>query len=225
MFTGIVEEIGKVKSVEHRGRFMTIGIYCEKVLSDCKQGDSIATNGVCLTVTRFERGWFEADVMPQTFDKTNLKALKIGSEVNLERAATLSSRLGGHIVQGHVDTIGKIRSIEKSGNAHLYEFDLDSSYEKYIIEQGSVAIDGVSLTVAKIVPGGFSVSLIPQTKKDTILFGKKTGDTVNIECDVIGKYVEKLMKGSANQQVDTPEDDERKEKFKLTEEFLRRNGF
>ena len=192
MFTGIVEEIGTIRHIS-RGSSVTLTIGCEKVLEGTKLGDSIAVNGTCLTVTRMNNCSFDADVTPETMSRTSFSLLRIGSAVNLERALRLSDRLGGHIMLGHVDTTGHVKSFVKDGNAVNVTISLDRKWMRYIIEKGSVAVDGISLTVAKRKEEDFTISLIPHTGEKTILLSKHPGDPVNIECDYLGKYVEQLM--------------------------------
>ncbi|MBN2898002.1 MAG: riboflavin synthase [Clostridia bacterium] len=193
MFTGLIEEVGKVKAIKRGLRSIGLTIGCRKVLTDVKQGDSIATNGVCLTVVAFENDAFTADVMPETMAVTAFKALKIGDTVNLERALKVGDRLGGHVVSGHVDDVGIIRSFKDDGIATWLTIESSSTFMKYLIHKGSIAIDGVSLTVAKLDEGTFQVSMIPATKAETTLLAKKVGDAVNLEGDVLGKYVERLL--------------------------------
>lgn len=193
MFTGIVEEIGKVKAIKKGQHSASITIQSLKVIEDVKLGDSICTNGVCLTVTAFTKEDFTVDVMPETMRKSNLKDLSIGSQVNLERALKVSDRLGGHIVSGHIDGRGRIRGFKKEDNAIWITVEAPVEILKYVIYKGSITIDGVSLTVAHVDNSEFKVSIIPHTGEETILLMKKLGDEVNLECDIIGKYVEKLM--------------------------------
>lgn len=193
MFTGIIEEIGKIKAIKKGSLSATLSIEASKVLEDTKLGDSISTNGVCLTVTELLKNGFSVDVMNETLNRTTIKELKMGSEVNLERAMRLGDRMGGHMVSGHIDDIGRIHSMTKQDFATLVYINAPKHILKYMIEQGSIAIDGISLTVVKIDDEGFSVSIIPYTKKDTTLLDKRVGDYVNLECDLIGKYVEKLL--------------------------------
>lgn len=193
MFTGIIEELGTVKSIVSGGRYTQIMIHCKKIIEDLKIGDSISVNGVCLTASKIGDSFFIADIMPETIRKSALKKLGVASLVNLERALTLSSRLGGHMVSGHIDGEGVITKIEREKNAVWLTIDASADILRYIILKGSVAIDGTSLTVAHIDNCCFKVSLIPLTAKDTILGNKKENDYVNIECDMIGKYVEKLL--------------------------------
>lgn len=213
MFTGIVEEIGKIKNIHQHTSFMRIFIYCKNVLDGTSIGDSIAVNGVCLTVNEMDKESFSADVMPETVRKTNFTSLKPGSNVNLERALRLFDRLGGHIVTGHVDGVGVISKIVHEGNADIFTIDSPEHILKYIIQKGSVALDGTSLTVASYDDRSFKVSLIPLTRGHTNLGLKKEGDFVNIECDIIGKYVEKLISPSENN------------KSNLTLGFLEQHGF
>ncbi len=193
MFTGIIEEIGKIKAIKKGNLSATLSIEASKVLEHTKLGDSISTNGVCLTVTELLKNGFSVDVMNETLNRTTIKELKMGSEVNLERATRLGDRMGGHMVSGHIDDIGRIHSMAKQDFATLVYINAPKHILKYMIEQGSIAIDGISLTVVKIDDEGFSVSIIPYTKKDTTLLDKRVGDYVNLECDLIGKYVEKLL--------------------------------
>ncbi|WP_068781783.1 riboflavin synthase [Paenibacillus sp. GM2] len=195
MFTGIVEEIGTMKSISHKGEAMVLGILASRIMDDVKLGDSISVNGVCLTATSLEASGFTVDVMPQTYRHTNLSRLKPGSKVNLERAMTAGGRFGGHIVQGHVDGTGTIASMRQDQNAVLVEIEpSEPALFKYIIPQGSITIDGISLTVASVEGGRFRVSIIPHTWSETVLALKRAGDTVNLETDVLGKYVEHLLK-------------------------------
>lgn len=193
MFTGIVEEIGTVQTVQHSGDNSFIKIRAEKILSDVHDGDSIAVNGVCLTVTDFSNNIFRADVMNETLNRSSLGSLRNGSPVNLERAMPANGRFGGHIVSGHIDGTGVISDIKKDGIAIWYTISTKPEIMRYIIEKGSIAIDGISLTVAKVTDNSFSVSIIPHTAQQTILSYKKTGDIVNLENDIVGKYIEKLI--------------------------------
>ncbi len=213
MFTGIVEEVGRVRSVGNG----CIEIAAAKVTEGTVVGDSIAVNGVCLTVVAFTRDGFTADMMPVTLERTALGTLRAGDGVNLERALTLSSRLGGHIVSGHIDGVGCVKSVEAKDNARILRVEAASTILRYIVPRGSVALDGVSLTVAEVGGKAFSVSLIPHTREATALDGKQVGDSVNIENDVIGKYVEKLLR--------TPEESEAVPSGGLTMELLAKCGF
>lgn len=192
MFTGIVEEIGTIASIQKGSRFAVLGIECKKVLEQTKIGDSIAVNGVCLTVTSLHAQGYTADVMPETLKRTGLGSLKKGSRVNLERALAFGGRFGGHIVAGHIDGVGTVQTIERDENAIWYTFQVNPDILRYIVEKGSVALDGISLTVARVTKQNFSVSVIPHTQGETTLCDRKVGDQVNIECDVLAKYVEKL---------------------------------
>lgn len=213
MFTGLIEEIGEIRNIKKGTKSLILSIEASKVLEKTKLGDSIAVNGVCLTVTEFGSDYFCTDVMPKTFELSNLKYLKSGSKVNLERAMMLGERLGGHIVSGHVDGLGKIISKKAIENAEVIEIEIQKEKDKYTIEQGSIAIDGTSLTIAVKKNGKISVSLIPTTRKETILSDKKIGEYVNLEFDVIGKYVENML--GANM----------KSEFKFSQEYLMQNGF
>lgn len=201
MFTGIIEEVGIVKEVCRNGNNSFIRIHAEKVLSDAHTGDSIAVNGVCLTVTAFDGKIFQADVMNETLKRSSLGSLRTGSPVNLERAMSANGRFGGHIVSGHIDGTGSIINIRNDGIAVWYTIKADSGIMRYIVEKGSVAIDGISLTVAEVSRESFSVSVIPHTSGKTILSSKKSGDIVNLENDIIGKYVEKLMNTAKSESV------------------------
>ena len=216
MFTGIVEEIGIVKAIMPGVNSIKLSIKASKVLTDTKLGDSIAVNGVSLTVTFLASDYFVADVMPESMRKTNMGLLKIGEKVNLERALTLNSRLGGHIVSGHIDGTAKIIDMKKDDNATRVTLKAPNKILKYIISEGSVTLDGVSLTVAKLNTDSFTVSLIPHTSEVTTLLSKSIGSIINIENDVIGKYVERLL----NFKEDT-----KQEKSSLSLAFLQENGF
>lgn len=193
MFTGIVEEIGTIKKVEKGAKSSKLTIEGAKIFDDLKLGDSVAVNGVCLTVTEYTKNTFTADVMNETLSRSNLGDLKNGSRVDLERAMAADGRFGGHIVSGHIDGTGRIVKTEKDDIAVWYTVAADKKIMKYIIEKGSVTIDGISLTVAKVTDTDFSVSIIPHTAKETVLGFKKVGDTVNLENDVVGKYIEHFL--------------------------------
>lgn len=210
MFTGIVEEIGRIKNVQRGAKSITFCIEASKVLEDTRIGDSICTNGVCLTVTDISpaaegKGWFKADVMPETIRKTSMAKLQVGSKVNLERALTLNTRLGGHIVSGHVDGVGHIVRKEQDDIAIWLWIECDANLMRYIIPKGSVTLQGASLTVAKVEATHFAVSLIPHTQEKTTLHASVVGDVVNIETDIIAKYVEKLMVTNDEDQTDKTE--------------------
>ncbi|MGF7397906.1 riboflavin synthase [Thermoanaerobacterium thermosaccharolyticum] len=192
MFTGIIEEIGKVKMIQ-RGDITKIAIECEKVLDGTAIGDSIAVNGVCLTVTNVGKNLFTADLMRETLKSSNLGDLKIGSMVNLERALSISGRLNGHIVTGHVDTVGTIVDKNRIMNSNVFKIKIDERYSKYVVSKGSIAVDGISLTVVEALASYFTVSVIPHTELNTTLNFKRIGDSVNIEVDILSKYAEKLL--------------------------------
>lgn len=200
MFTGIIEEVGEVVSV-NRGKVSSrLKIKGSKIFEDINLGDSIAVNGVCLTASALDRNTFEADVMAETLRRTNLGTFGPGTKVNLERAMAAGGRFGGHIVSGHIDGTGSISAMVKEENAVWVTIITGADILKYIIEKGSVAIDGISLTVAEVGAGYFKVSIIPHTGEETILLKKRAGDIVNLENDVIGKYVEHLMNFTADSQ-------------------------
>lgn len=217
MFTGIIEEIGTIKSINSTGISSQLCINANKILEDTKIGDSIAVNGVCLTVTSIKSNLFTADVMAETLRRSNLGSLLPQSKVNLERAMPANGRFGGHIVSGHIDGTGTIVETKPEGNAVWIKINCSDNLLKYIIHKGSITIDGISLTVAKVTDSDFSVSIIPHTAANTTLLQKKSGDVVNLENDVVGKYIEKLL---SFQKID-----EQKPQSKITEEFLRQNGF
>ena len=216
MFTGIIEEVGVIKNIKMGAKSAVITIQANTVMEDIHLGDSIAMNGVCLTVTSFDKNSYSVDVMHETLRRTNLGALKGGSRVNLERAMAAYGRFGGHIVAGHVDGTGVITSMKQDDNAVWIDIETDASVLKYIVEKGSITIDGISLTVAQVDSRSFAVSVIPHTGMHTTLLEKKPGDSVNLETDMIGKYVEKLL-GYQEQ--------EQKPKSNITMEFLMENGF
>ena len=217
MFTGIVEEKGSVKSIRRGQHSAVITVNAKKVLQDTVPGDSIAVNGICLTVTSLGPGWFTADVMHETLNRSSLSDAAAGTFVNLERAMAAGGRFGGHIVSGHVDGTGVIREIRRDDNAVWFTVSAPGNIMKYIVEKGSVAIDGISLTVAAVRDDSFDVSVIPHTLELTVLGDRCRGDVVNLENDIIGKYVEKLM----NYSPDSPEDN----KGGITEEMLIKYGF
>ena len=208
LFTGIVEEIGKIAGIQKGAKSAVLTIQAEKVLEDVHIG-------VCLTVTSFEKNTYTADVMNETLQRSSLGSLSIGSSVNLERAMAANGRFGGHIVSGHIDGTGTITQVKRDDNAIWYTIMAEASLMKYIVEKGSIAIDGISLTVAKRSDKDFSISMIPHTAKETILSQKKAGDVVNLENDIIGKYVEQLL------QYDKKEE----KQSRLTKEFLLQAGF
>lgn len=216
MFTGIVEEIGKVHAIIKGKKSSILIISAIHILENTIVGDSICTNGVCLTVTNINNNSFEADVMTETLRRSNLGNLRIGDILNLETALTLNKRLGGHLVSGHIDGVGEITLLEKEDNSTWITIKASPDILRYIIQKGSITIDGISLTIAYIDEDLFKVSIIPHTVQSTTLLNKKQGDTVNLECDLIGKYVEKLL-GL-----------QRQEGIRLNnidEVFLKNNGF
>lgn len=216
MFTGIVEELGKVSRIVHGSKSIRLSIECTKIIQGIKLGDSIAVNGICLTVSGLGTDQFTADVMPETIEKTNLQKLKVMDNVNLERALKLSDRLGGHVVSGHIDGTGIITEIKNEDNAVWVTVETSQPILKYIVLKGSVALDGTSLTVADVDDKSFKISMIPYTRSATVLGIKGMGDLVNIECDVIGKYIEKLVLHQGNENC---------EKKDLSIAFLKENGF
>ena len=211
IFTGIIEEIGRLADIKKEKDLYTLKISCKKVLEGTKRGDSIATNGVCLTVTELGDDFYKAEVMVETINSTNFNTLSLGEPLNLERALSPSKRLDGHIVQGHVDGVGEIINILKRGHEIVYRIKFDSDNFKYIAEKGSIALDGISLTVSKVGENYFEVSIIPTTIADTNLASKKLGEKINIETDIIGRYVYNFVNT--------------KEASKITKNFLLENGF
>ena len=218
MFTGIVEEIGTILSVKKGVKSSALTISGDLIFEDMHIGDSIAVNGVCLTVTNKTKESFTADVMAETLRRSSLGSLKAGSNVNLERAMAANGRFGGHIVSGHIDGTGEIESFVREDNAVWVTVKTPVKLLKYIIEKGSIAIDGVSLTVAYVDKRCFKVSLIPHTAANTILLSKKAGDIVNLENDIVGKYIEKLMHFDEQVEEDT-------KTTGISMDFLAKNGF
>ena len=217
MFTGIIEETGTVRSITSRSAGTAICIHAEKVLEGTAVGDSIAVNGVCLTVTSLSDGAFTADVMPETVRLTSLARLFPGAKVNLERAMSPSGRLGGHIVSGHVDGCGRVDAIVPDGIAKRVTISLEAPLLKYIARKGSVTLDGVSLTVVAADDRSFAVSLIPQTRSATTLGELRTGSIVNVEVDLLARYIERLLTAGS------PQKEEKKGGLSL--EWLQENGF
>ena len=215
MFTGIVEELGTIRSIRRGAASAVLSIGAEAVLSDLRIGDSVAVNGVCLTATGVDGSGFTADVMHETLRRSSLGALGPGSRVNLERAIAADGRFGGHIVSGHIDGTGTIAERRRDDNAVWYTVSAPPALLRYIVEKGSVAIDGISLTVASVEADRFSVSVIPHTAAVTLLGAKGPGDVVNLETDIIGKYVERLLRPA-----DTPA-----ARSGISLEFLAENGF
>ncbi|MCA1030589.1 riboflavin synthase [Bacillus timonensis] len=193
MFTGIIEEIGTVKNISGTGQAIILKIEASKILNDVQLGDSISVNGVCLTVTSFTDREFTVDVMPETINATSLVSLRRGSSVNLERAMAANGRFGGHFVSGHVDGVGEIVHKERKENAVYYTIKVDEHIRKFMLMKGSVAVDGTSLTIFGLTDNTFTISLIPHTLQETILGQKGQGDTVNLECDMLGKYVQQFV--------------------------------
>jgi riboflavin synthase len=200
MFTGIIEELGSVEAIEDQGDAVRLTVRGPLVVSDAGDGDSIAVNGCCLTVVSHDGEVFTADVMRETLDKTSLGAFRPGTRVNLERAVTAEKRLGGHIVQGHVDGTGEIRSRTPSEHWEVVEIGLPDGMGRYLVDKGSITVDGVSLTIVTVTDDSFSVSLIPETLARTTLGIKQPGETVNLEVDVIAKHVEKLVGAYTKEQ-------------------------
>jgi riboflavin synthase len=202
MFTGLVEEIGKLRRVGRQGEAMVMTFEASKIISDVNIGDSISVNGVCLTVTAFDRTTFTVDVMPQTYRHSNLKEMKSGHTVNLERAMLAGGRFGGHIVQGHADGTGMIVSRTIDANAVVFMIKpIEANLLRYVVPKGSITVDGISLTVAAADMESFAVSIIPHTLQETALQNKKPGDSINIECDILGKYVDHFMRFGSGQSV------------------------
>ena len=219
MFTGIVEEVGVLKSIRRGASSAVLEIAARTVLEDIHLGDSIAVNGVCPTATSFTGSSFTADVMHETLDRSSLAALRPGSRVNLERAMAANGRFGGHIVAGHVDGVGTVLETKQDDNAVWYTIAAGPEVLRYVVEKGSITIDGISLTVARVGPESFAISAIPHTVAVTVLKDRKAGDKVNLETDIIGKYVEKLLITGPVQPA------EPKQTSGITKDFLTRYGF
>ena len=215
MFTGIIEEIGTIEKMQKGRHSATLTIRASKVLENTQPGDSIAVNGICLTVTELLMDYFVVNVMHETLNRSSLAQLKCGAHVNLERAMPMNGRLGGHIVSGHVDGTGKIVGIKQDDIAVWYTIQAEKKLLRYVVEKGSIAVDGISLTVAREGKENFLVSVIPHTKEQTVLRERKIGDLVNLETDVLGKYVEKLLPPIYGQQTES----------RVTKEFLLQHGF
>jgi riboflavin synthase len=216
VFTGIIEETGTVRSIARGSRSAEIGIRAKTVLGGTRPGDSVAVNGACLTVTRLEGDGFVAEAMAETLDRTTLKGLVAGNRVNLERALTPASRLGGHLVSGHVDGTGVVESISQDGIALIYRLSCAEEILRYVARKGSVAIDGISLTVCEVGDGYFTISEIPHTAEATTLNDRAAGSPVNIECDMIAKYIERLL---------FPNRETARVAKPIDESFLRMHGF
>jgi riboflavin synthase len=216
LFTGIIEELGSIKGLKTGDKSIEMTISADQILQDVNLGDSIAVNGVCLTVTEYDKSQFSVDVMPETVNATSLSLLKVGSKVNLERAMAANGRFGGHFVSGHVDGIGKIIKKEPQSNAIYYEIEVPDALSHLFMLKGSVTVDGTSLTIFGVKDNSITISLIPHTVTHTVLGDKKEGDIVNIECDMLAKYVENMLSGLKK--------DKGKES-QINTQFLAENGF
>ncbi|MFS0722702.1 riboflavin synthase [Paenibacillus sp. 1P07SE] len=229
MFTGLIEEIGRLRHTGRQGEAMLLTIDAATVLTDVKIGDSIAVNGVCLTVVSFDRNSFTVDVTPQTYRHSNLKAMRSGQPINLERAMLAGGRFGGHIVQGHVDTTGVITERKQEANAVIYRIaPAQKACMRYVVPQGSITLDGISLTVADSGEDDLTVSIIPHTLMQTALQYKENGDTVNIETDVLGKYMDHLLhfgSRSAAGSENAEQNGRQPARGGLSAAFLADNGF
>jgi riboflavin synthase len=215
MFTGIIEEVGRVDTLSRRGTSAVLEVLATRVLENMQLGDSLAVNGVCLTVRRQSSGRFQVELSQETLNRSSLGNLQGGSLVNLERPLLPTSRLGGHFVQGHVDAVGKVLAIRTDGDFAVWKVFLPDSIERYVVEKGSIAVDGISLTVASLTREAFEVALIPHTLENTNLRALQIGDEVNLECDVLAKYVESMLK---QRKIRPP-------KSRLTEDYLKERGF
>ncbi|WP_028548721.1 riboflavin synthase [Paenibacillus sp. UNC451MF] len=221
MFTGIIEEMGAMRRISRQGQAMILTIGAKKILEDVHLGDSISVNGVCLTVVQYDESSITVDVMPETFRRTSLQKLHVGDPVNLERAMLAGGRFGGHIVQGHVDSTGVITERHPEENAVVFQVEpAEPSILRYMIPHGSITIDGISLTLVQVTEQRFTVSIIPHTLAQTVLQHKKAGDEVNLEADVLGKYMEKLLTHRTSGSGETA-----RKQGALTEAFLAENGF
>jgi len=215
MFTGLIEDLGTVRELRKSADNVCLTVATTIPMDELELGESVAVNGVCLTLVDFRDGHFTADVSPETMARSTLASLKPGSLVNLERALRFGARLGGHLVSGHVDTVGMITVLTRDGNARRFTFRIPPEINRYVVEKGSVAIDGISLTVNQVTEDTFSVAVIPHTLEKTTLQDRQVGSTVNVETDLIGKYVERLLGKAPNDQPRSPVD----------LEFLARHGF
>lgn len=204
MFTGIVEELGTIEGIKKGNETIVLTISASKILEDVQLGDSISVNGVCLTVTTFSEKSFTVDIMPETYRSTGLKLLSFGSKVNLERAMSSGGRFGGHFVSGHIDGTGEIVQKRPEKNAIYYDIKVPKRLLNYLLLKGSVAVDGTSLTIFGLTDDTFTVSLIPHTVSHTVLGDKAKGDSVNVECDMLGKYVEKFITGKKKKNKNQP---------------------
>lgn len=217
MFTGLIEEVGRIRSFTKAGDSIVLRIAADQILRDVQLGDSIAVNGICLTVTAYDKSSFTVDVMPETVYKTNLKDLIAGSVVNLERAMSPNKRFGGHFVAGHVDGVATLVDKKSQDNAVYFKFKIEPALTAYMISKGSIAIDGISLTLIEVTKDTFTVSIIPHTLEKTNLVVKQIGQTINIEVDMIGKFVEKAVRNML--------DKNNSSNTSITEQFLKENGF
>jgi len=218
MFTGIIEEIGILKSIKHGTKSAVLEVGATKVIEGTRVGDSISVNGVCLTVTTLRPNSFTADAMPETLKRSNLGTLQSGNPVNLERALRLGDRFGGHIVSGHIDGEGTIINFKEDENAIWITIGADDSLLRYIVEKGSIAIDGISLTVANADTKSFKVSIIPHTRHETTLCDKPIGGKVNLECDIVAKYIERFSGFGKQTSAESSSS-------KISMSFLEENGF
>lgn len=209
MFTGIVEEVGRVSAVRSKPQAMELTISCSLILEDVKRGDSISINGVCLTVSTFTNDTFTADVIPETVKSSTMAGLKSGARVNLERAMPANGRFGGHFVSGHIDGVGVIRSVKKEANAVTKVIEVEPTLMKYMMQKGSIAVDGTSLTIFALGHNSITISLIPTTQEDSLVGAKSIGDKVNIECDMLAKYTERIQRAEP----------------KMSRSWLAENGF
>ena len=205
MFTGLIEEVGRVETSRPQDKGALISIRSERLWENLEIGDSVCVNGVCLTVVERRRRGFEADVSEESLSRSTLGHLKMGTQVNLERALTLSSPLGGHLVLGHVDGVGRVTAIENKGEGSVFFFNYPPELGIYMVDKGSIAVDGISLTISSLEEGRFSVAVIPHTLRETNLMGLKTGDGVNLETDIIGKYVYRFFEKGITAEGSTPQ--------------------
>lgn len=215
IFTGIIEEMGCVRRLVRKGGALVLTVDCQSVLTDLKIGDSVAVNGSCLTATRVDDSSFTADVSGETIKRTTLGNLRVGSQVNLERALAAGERFGGHFVSGHVDATAVVTERRQMTNAVLFRFKTAPEWATYMVDKGSIAVDGISLTIFDVAENGFSVTVIPHTLRETTLYDSHVGDRVNIECDMIGKYVVKVCLNKAEHAAPAG----------VSIELLKENGF
>jgi riboflavin synthase len=218
MFTGLIEAIGEAREVRRAGSEATLTLQVSSSFADCRPGDSIAVDGVCLTITGIRGNLLDLDLSRETLERSTLKELKAGGVVNLERAMRLSDRLGGHLVSGHVDGTGVLKGIKREGRSWLIQINIDPSLSRYLIEKGSIAVDGISLTITSCSDNSFSVAIIPETTRQTTLLRKKVGDTVNVEIDMISKYIKKFISEKQGAKPKEP-------RSSIDKDMLRRYGF